>query len=466
MDPHSIERPDESATTFRLGSVPVALSPSFFVLTVMFGLSRGLAGMASWVLVCFVSVLAHELGHAFMIRRFGGEPAILLYGGGGLTFGNTRETPGQAILVSLAGPATGFMLAGIAHAVWRTVPPSPGLDALYDDIFWVNVVWGAANLLPMLPLDGGNAFEALLSLRWPRRARLVAEVVTALCCAGVVGVALSMHWAWPALVAVYWTAPTLRSLYSRFERQRDREVVMRIEEVTSQRRGGHTGQAVAMAEQLLARARTRTYRRAVAEELALLCFDRGDVARATALIAEHFAGVEVPEALWLARALVDHGAAHEVDRLERESLASDSPEVFGLFIDACAELDDLDRCVRAIREHGGAHASYRALHSRAAVHFYHGRYELALRVCEVATLVYFNSGVFPYNAACCLARLGRHDEAFAALERALEAADGALTDMDSDPDLESLRSDARWIGLSARATLPSMVPAEAAAQAV
>ena len=57
MDPHSQERPDDSATTFRLGTIPVALSPSFFVVSVMFGLSRGFPGMASWVLVCFVSVL-------------------------------------------------------------------------------------------------------------------------------------------------------------------------------------------------------------------------------------------------------------------------------------------------------------------------------------------------------------------------------------------------------------------------
>src|SRR5262245_38499848 len=119
MDPHSRERPDESATTFRLGTIPVALEPSFFVVSVMFGLSRGLAGMASWVAVCLVSVLIHELGHAFAIRRFGGEPAILLYGGGGLTFGNTRETPQQAILVSFAGPAAQFVLAGLAHVLWR-----------------------------------------------------------------------------------------------------------------------------------------------------------------------------------------------------------------------------------------------------------------------------------------------------------------------------------------------------------
>lgn len=52
-----------------------------------------------------------------------------------------------------------------------------------------------------------------------------------------------------------------------------------------------------------------------------------------------------------------------------------------------------------------------------------------------------------YNFACVRARLGRHDDAIAALQRAADAgwmnAEHALT----DPDLESLRHDPRFIAL-------------------
>ena len=53
--------------------------------------------------------------------------------------------------------------------------PSLGLDVgpvirrVLSDIVWVNVGWGILNLMPMKPLDGGNALHALLSMRMPSR---------------------------------------------------------------------------------------------------------------------------------------------------------------------------------------------------------------------------------------------------------------------------------------------------------
>ena len=58
----------------------------------MLAWGRDTAGIAIWIAVCFVSILVHEMGHALVIKRFGGTPSVLLYPGGGLTFGKSEIT--------------------------------------------------------------------------------------------------------------------------------------------------------------------------------------------------------------------------------------------------------------------------------------------------------------------------------------------------------------------------------------
>lgn len=63
----------------------------------------------------------HELGHSFVIRYFGQLPRIVLYMLGGLAITDAessygyrpaaRCTPQQQIVISLAGPGAGFVLA-------------------------------------------------------------------------------------------------------------------------------------------------------------------------------------------------------------------------------------------------------------------------------------------------------------------------------------------------------------------
>jgi hypothetical protein len=82
--------------------------------------------------------------------------------------------------------------------------------------------------------------------------------------------------------------------------------------------------------------------------------------------------------------------------------------------------------------------------ARTAVHFYAGRFDASLTLCEAGVLA-FADGHHAYNAACCLARLGRVDEGLVALQRACELAPGRLNaDIDGDADLAALRADSRW----------------------
>src|SRR4051812_41338724 len=77
--------------SFRLFGVNVEIQLFFWVTAVFFGFPyvqnpaapRG--ALVAWVLIVFVSVLVHEYGHAFAVKRHGIEPEIALHGMGGVT---------------------------------------------------------------------------------------------------------------------------------------------------------------------------------------------------------------------------------------------------------------------------------------------------------------------------------------------------------------------------------------------
>jgi Zn-dependent protease len=179
---------------FTLFGIPVRVHPLFWLITALLGASAGsLIGVLVWVPAVFLSILVHELGHALAMRRFGQVPQITLHYGGGLTTAepfwwggrpvSVPLTPGQEVLIALAGPGAGFALAalvlGIVAAAGGTVSatmllgvlplPSATLPAggwLFDWIvatfLWINIFWGVINLLPVFPLDGGNIARTLL----------------------------------------------------------------------------------------------------------------------------------------------------------------------------------------------------------------------------------------------------------------------------------------------------------------
>lgn len=58
-----------------------------------------------WTISLFLSILVHELGHAFIRRKYGAFPVIHLHGLGGLaTFPGMRFSRRQHIAVTAVGP--------------------------------------------------------------------------------------------------------------------------------------------------------------------------------------------------------------------------------------------------------------------------------------------------------------------------------------------------------------------------
>lgn len=199
-----------AAVRLRLLGFPVEADLSFLVVLVFLGyatLDRGPAYLLAWVVIAAVSVLVHELGHAVAARAAGAHPQVELFGFGGLT---TFETPAgglsraRSVGISLAGPVTGLAL-GIMLVLLRR---SAGLDpfslaafALDAGVF-VTLGWGLLNLLPILPLDGGNVLVELLPGLPARRLRLAAAVSIFVAVLAAI-VALLMSQLYAALLAAW-----------------------------------------------------------------------------------------------------------------------------------------------------------------------------------------------------------------------------------------------------------------------
>lgn len=205
---------------FRIGKIPVQVLPSFFLIALLLGGGGDFrpGAVAMWVGIVFVSVLVHELGHAAAGRLFGLEPRIQLHGMGGTTSwgaAQARLGTGARVVISLAGPMAGFVLAGAFVALHAWLPPRPlgGLgESAYDQICRVNVGWGVLNLLPILPLDGGNVLLQLLGAVTAGRGERPARIVSLVLALGGLVLALAAWSIWPAFLAASFIASNWRGL--------------------------------------------------------------------------------------------------------------------------------------------------------------------------------------------------------------------------------------------------------------
>ena len=102
-----------------------------------------------------------------------------------------------------AGPLAGFVLAGLVYLARPIFEAAPDwrLSVVYGDLLWVNIGWGLINLLPILPLDGGNIMRAA-ARAWFRRPEDYWSYLVSTATAGAgVAVALSLGLWWTAMLA-------------------------------------------------------------------------------------------------------------------------------------------------------------------------------------------------------------------------------------------------------------------------
>jgi Zn-dependent protease/CBS domain-containing protein len=116
------------------------------------------------VLLFFVSILLHELGHAIQARRDGMRiDGITLWLLGGVArFRDMFPSALAELRIALAGPLVSAVIGGVlVLASWGLSLPAP-VDGVVSWLGFINLLLLAFNLLPALPLDGGRVLRSLL----------------------------------------------------------------------------------------------------------------------------------------------------------------------------------------------------------------------------------------------------------------------------------------------------------------
>ncbi|BAY22942.1 peptidase M50 [Calothrix sp. NIES-2100] len=168
--------------TIRVGNlfgIPFYIHPSWFLVLglVTWTYSSGLMGQFPQLsgglalvlglmtaLLLFASVVAHELGHSFVALRQGIDvKSITLFIFGGLaSLEKESKTPGEAFWVAIAGPLVSLLICGLTTGIGYATAATGPLAAILGVLAAVNLALALFNLIPGLPLDGGNILKALV----------------------------------------------------------------------------------------------------------------------------------------------------------------------------------------------------------------------------------------------------------------------------------------------------------------
>ena len=160
----------------RILGFPLQIRPGFAVFLLLIVVLNGVP-LGIWLAgsVAFFTVI-HELGHALAARRTGATARISLdFLAGYASFTPVRRlTRRERAGIALAGPLTQILLGVIALLVIG-VNPFDSADFASEAhslaIWWAGPIIGLFNLVPVMPLDGGNVAAELIDLARPGRGR-------------------------------------------------------------------------------------------------------------------------------------------------------------------------------------------------------------------------------------------------------------------------------------------------------
>jgi Zn-dependent protease/CBS domain-containing protein len=164
-----------------LGGTAIRIHVTFLLFLVWLGAIyyRQGGAEAAWqgtifIVILFLCVLLHELGHVFAARRYGVKTRdVTLWPFGGIaSMEQMPEKPGQELIVALAGPAVNGVIAAVL-LLWLgshldpenlTQIENPAVS-LAAKVAGANIILVLFNMIPAFPMDGGRVLRALLAMR-------------------------------------------------------------------------------------------------------------------------------------------------------------------------------------------------------------------------------------------------------------------------------------------------------------
>ena len=437
---------------FRLGSIPVVVHPGHLLFALVLGLSAageggGLASgaiVAIWVVLIFVSVLFHELGHALAFRAYGYSSSIQLIIFGGVTMPDTDRplSWGKEVVTTLAGPTFGAALAVLCHSL---APRATGPLTAYALQLGseINLVWAVFNLLPVLPMDGGRVSRAILGRVFGRSGVLAAHGLGVLVC-GALAWLLYRTSAASSVTLVFlllFAVQNFQALLAAWRAEREPPPSPEILEAERLFQAGDLASARVLAARLLAGATPAPVRDRLHHLLGWIALKEGEGARALRHFGEMQRGVEA-EALAAGLTLVGDDAraagVWQVAARERRD-----PNVLHEY---AGTLIRLGRAEEAAALPGVDLATAYACAERVA--FLRGAYSEAARFGE-ESLSLRPSASRAYDVACAHARAGDVRRAMALLVRARDLGYSDRAAAETDPDLVSLAGEPAfrdWLG--------------------
>lgn len=141
-----------------------------------------------FILVIFLCVILHELGHALAAQQFNISTSdiTILPIGGIARLESIPEKPREELIVALAGPAVNLLISAILYPfvtfsttlgeleTLNKIGPQNFLAALMSVNIWLAIF----NLIPAFPMDGGRVLRALLGFKLDhaRATRIAASI--------------------------------------------------------------------------------------------------------------------------------------------------------------------------------------------------------------------------------------------------------------------------------------------------
>lgn len=170
------------------GRIPIFIHPFFWVIAALIGWinsSGSVQWMFIWIGIIFFSVLIHEFGHALTSVCFRQRAQIQLVAMGGLTsYKGPKLKYWQQFLIIFNGPLFGFFIY-LGAAYLLTMTWSPLMTDILKMTKYANLFWTVINLLPVIPMDGGQLLRVVLEGFFGVRGFKVSLLISALLSLGL-----------------------------------------------------------------------------------------------------------------------------------------------------------------------------------------------------------------------------------------------------------------------------------------